>query len=194
MHGVRLLCMVARRVAQLWWHEVCSPPVVGGEEAPSHPCAATHRSSSLHGLIFAEAFGVPARWLHPPKQPGLRSGSSQTQGWFKYVDYYTATRPALAAMYHTVPLRTLVGRVNYTRGRRSWAFRPEPPAALAPFGLQPAASLEEAIRMGGAPGMSYDPNALLEAFPTELAAACPRSGKAPQSRVSRVVGLAQPCR
>jgi len=43
-------------------------------------------SSSLHGLIFAEAFGVPARWLQ------LR-GSAHSEGWFKYVDYFSGTRP-----------------------------------------------------------------------------------------------------
>jgi pyruvyltransferase len=42
-------------------------------------------SSSLNGLIFAEAFGVPARWL-------ILKGSELSEGSFKYEDYYTGTR------------------------------------------------------------------------------------------------------
>ena len=42
-------------------------------------------SSSLHGIVFAEAFGVPARWLQ-------LKGSSKSEKDFKYVDYYSGTR------------------------------------------------------------------------------------------------------
>ena len=47
-------------------------------------------SSSLHGIIVAEAFGVPARWL---KLPG--SETSKTEGSFKYNDYYNSTNRSL---------------------------------------------------------------------------------------------------
>ena len=40
-------------------------------------------SSSLHGLIFAEAFGVPARWL------ALRHGGSEPT--LKFYDYFLGT-------------------------------------------------------------------------------------------------------
>ncbi len=43
-------------------------------------------ASSLHGLIVAEAFGVPARWLRSKRLP-----SSTSEGDFKYSDYYLST-------------------------------------------------------------------------------------------------------
>jgi pyruvyltransferase len=43
-------------------------------------------SSSLHGLITAETFGIPARWLYNPELP-----SSKTEGTFKYNDYFAST-------------------------------------------------------------------------------------------------------
>ena len=51
-------------------------------------------SSSLHGIIFAEAFGVPARWWAPPK-----GGTARTERSFKYQDYYAGTRPHLFERY-----------------------------------------------------------------------------------------------
>lgn len=44
-------------------------------------------SSSLHGLILAESFGVPARWWHDESLP-----SARTEGRFKFNDYYLSTR------------------------------------------------------------------------------------------------------
>jgi pyruvyltransferase len=41
-------------------------------------------SSSLHGLIVAEAYGVPAIWFRP----------SQSEGYLKYQDYYGSTNRA----------------------------------------------------------------------------------------------------
>ena len=43
-------------------------------------------SSSLHGLIFAEVYGIPARWLYNENFP-----SSKTESRFKYNDYYAST-------------------------------------------------------------------------------------------------------
>ena len=51
-------------------------------------------SSSLHGIIFAEAFGVPARWWAP-----LNGGTARTERAFKYQDYYAGTRPHLFERY-----------------------------------------------------------------------------------------------
>jgi pyruvyltransferase len=47
-------------------------------------------ASSLHALIVAEAFGIPARWWH---SAGL--GSARTEGVFKYNDYYASTYRSL---------------------------------------------------------------------------------------------------
>jgi pyruvyltransferase len=47
-------------------------------------------SSSLHGIIVAETFGVPARWLRSPKLP-----STKTEAAFKYNDYYASTGRSL---------------------------------------------------------------------------------------------------
>jgi len=43
-------------------------------------------SSSLHGLILADAFGVPSRWLHSRELPSVIS-----EGRFKFNDYYLST-------------------------------------------------------------------------------------------------------
>jgi pyruvyltransferase len=47
-------------------------------------------SSSLHGIVVAEAFGVPARWLSLPGSKTLL-----TEGTFKYNDYFSATNRSL---------------------------------------------------------------------------------------------------
>lgn len=43
-------------------------------------------ASSLHALIVAEAYGVPARWLRHEDLP-----STRTEAAFKYNDYYAST-------------------------------------------------------------------------------------------------------
>ena len=43
-------------------------------------------SSGLHGLIIAEAFGIPARWIFNESLP-----SSKNEGVFKYNDYFLST-------------------------------------------------------------------------------------------------------
>lgn len=43
-------------------------------------------SSSLHALILAESYGIPARWWYSEELP-----SSITEGRFKYNDYYRST-------------------------------------------------------------------------------------------------------
>ena len=47
-------------------------------------------SSSLHGVVVAESFGIPARWLYSEKLP-----SSNTETNFKYNDYYASTNRSL---------------------------------------------------------------------------------------------------
>tara|TARA_B110001450_G_C17660430_1_gene496955 strand:- start:524 stop:2302 length:1779 start_codon:yes stop_codon:yes gene_type:complete len=44
-------------------------------------------SSSLHGIIVAEAFGVPARWLQPDDSPSHSSESTN-----KFCDYFAGSR------------------------------------------------------------------------------------------------------
>jgi len=52
-------------------------------------CAEFVVSSSLHGIIVAEAYGVPAIWFRP----------SQGEGYLKYQDYYGSTERAPAPVY-----------------------------------------------------------------------------------------------
>ena len=47
-------------------------------------------SSSLHGLIFAEIYGIPARWWNNEELPSFR-----TEGRFKFNDYYASTGRSL---------------------------------------------------------------------------------------------------
>lgn len=75
-------------------------------------------STSLHAVIVAEAFGVPAVAV-----------VNRTETEFKFTDYYAAT-----------------GRPSVRR----------------------TGSVAEAIRCGGAPSMTFDPEPLLAAFPWDL--------------------------
>ena len=55
-----------------------------------------------------------------------------------------------------------VHNLSWNLGRR------EPPIDLERFGLAPARTVADGIRVGGSPGISeYDPSALLGAFPQE---------------------------
>lgn len=74
--------------------------------------------SSLHGIIVADALGIPARLVVPGAEPA-----------FKYEDYYRGS-----------------GRDDYT----------------------PAATVEEAVAMGGEPLCSWDAGPLLASFPDDL--------------------------
>jgi pyruvyltransferase len=74
--------------------------------------------SSLHGIVLAEAFGIPARLIRSAHEPP-----------FKYDDYYAGT-----------------GRPDYSA----------------------AATVEDAIDMGGEPPPLFDPEKLLAAFPYDL--------------------------
>lgn len=47
-------------------------------------------SSSLHGLIVAESFGIPCRWLRNDRMPSYKTDPS-----FKYNDYYAGTGRSL---------------------------------------------------------------------------------------------------
>ena len=73
-------------------------------------------SGSLHGLIVAEAYHIPARYLR----------LSEREPLFKYHDYYLST------------------------GRPGCEF---------------AETVEEALELGGAPPIEFDPEPLYEAFP-----------------------------
>lgn len=88
--------------------------------------------SSLHGIVIAEALGVPAR--------AVVSGSESP---FKYEDYYLGT------------------------GR-------------SPQGLL-AGSVQEAVAMGGAPALEWDPAPLMSAFPADLWSAGVTAG--PEAKV-----------
>lgn len=74
--------------------------------------------SSLHAIILAEAFGIPARLVKASAEPS-----------FKYDDYYAGT-----------------GRPNYT----------------------PAATVAEAIEVGGEAPLDFNAQKLWDAFPTDL--------------------------
>jgi pyruvyltransferase len=76
-------------------------------------------ASSLHGVILAEAFGIPARHVR----------LSDTEPPFKYDDYAQGT-----------------GRITIGSAR----------------------NVPEAIEMGGAPPVLFDPQTLLSAFPDDL--------------------------
>ena len=120
-------------------------------------------SSSLHGIIFAEAFGVPARWVQ-------LDGSKRSESWFKYVDYYSASRPALARAYSEVQVSLLSNRTQ--------VFPDSPVIPLARFGVAPASSLEEGARMGGSPGMeAFDATALLRSFPSDITQVCQQQSR-----------------
>jgi pyruvyltransferase len=55
-------------------------------------------SSSLHGIIVAEAFGIPARLLRPKREP-----------LFKYHDYYLGTKRSTFTVAETVEEALVLG-------------------------------------------------------------------------------------
>lgn len=61
-------------------------------------------SSSLHGLIIADAFNVPSRWLHHQSLP-----SSVTEGRFKFNDYYLSTGRPMDCYASSVEEALLMG-------------------------------------------------------------------------------------
>ncbi|GGM18699.1 polysaccharide pyruvyl transferase family protein [Promicromonospora citrea] len=75
-------------------------------------------ATSLHGIVLAESFGIPARLVPPSAEP-----------MHKYHDYYAGT-----------------GRAE----------------------VRVAASVDEAVELGGAPPPAWDADALLAAFPLDL--------------------------
>lgn len=78
-------------------------------------------ASSLHGLIIAETYGIPARYVR----------LTATEDPFKYKDYYLGS-----------------GRVESE--------------------LEFASSIDEGKEMGGMPGIRFNPQPLLDAFPLHL--------------------------
>ena len=123
-------------------------------------------SSSLHGIIFAEAFGIPARWLAPKDIPQLEHSSYVTEGWFKYVDYYASTRQEVR--------ERVEARATSYDGDNEW-----PTGLFEDLGdFRPATTLHEALELRGAPTIPADQHAsqlekLLEAFPKDLTESCP---------------------
>lgn len=84
--------------------------------------------SSLHGIVIAEALGVPARLVLPA-----------SESMFKYLDYFEGT------------------------GRKD---------------IDVAATVDEAVSMGGAPALTWQPDELLAAFPRQLwTKTKPKTGK-----------------
>lgn len=112
LHDLKLAQAAHMRhiVSPMWSWNRCVAAILEGELVIS---------SSLHGIIIAEAYGIPARYLR----------LSDTENIFKYNDYMLGT------------------------GRGA---------------IEPAASVEEALEMGGMPPPVFDPEALLAAFPLDL--------------------------
>lgn len=136
-------------------------------------------SSSLHGLIFADAFGVPSRWLRLEGR-----GSARSEGWTKYIDYYAATRPHILSAY-----RSIAPRLNR-------------PAVIEPLAERtrllgdciPASSVAEAFALGGAaPIRHFDTNALLSAFPTAARCKVAGPGGGGDTAVDVAVGATRGC-
>ncbi len=75
-------------------------------------------ATSLHGIVLAEAYGIPARLIRSEAEPP-----------FKYDDYYAGT-----------------GRPEY----------------------RSAATVEEAVSMGGEAPLDFDAERLLQAFPSDV--------------------------
>ncbi len=69
-------------------------------------------SSSLHGLIFADAFDVPTAWLRNASLP------SHAEGSFKYEDYLLSTGRATPT-----PVASLLERSSLPRMSRSILHR-----------------------------------------------------------------------
>jgi len=87
-------------------------------------------SSSLHGIIFAEAFEVPARWL-------VLAGSAKSESRFKYEDYFTGTRGREADMELLGPVTTV---------KEGWEKGGAPPAVgYDPLPLLKAFPRKEAL-------------------------------------------------
>lgn len=88
-----LQSMVAQdSVADLNVHE--PPEVFLGRMADCEAVAST----SLHGLIFAEALGIPNLWV--------RAGDEIGGGDFKYLDWFTTMRRPQKTAHHLVPYDT----------------------------------------------------------------------------------------
>jgi hypothetical protein len=110
-------------------------------------------SSSLHGIIFAEAFGVPARWIQLP-------ASAKSEGDFKYCDYYTGSRSGVPGLNVSDLMHTSKTGYCIGVGDESNPFRP-------------AKTIAQAFSLGGAPPIrGYDTAKLLEAFPLEVMSTC----------------------
>ncbi len=76
LHDLPLVEDKARLVSPLWGWNRCIEGIVGAEMVVA---------SSLHGIILAEAFGVPARYVR----------LSETESLFKYDDYAQGTGRAM---------------------------------------------------------------------------------------------------
>ena len=98
-------------------------------------------SSSLHGIIFAEAFGIPSRWLSNNNLP-----SFVTERRFKYCDYYSGSRNSIV-----IGDECMNNKGEYTN----------------------AETIEEGIRMGGAPTLqNSNSRDLMKSFPFDKIQDC----------------------
>ncbi|ATE60896.1 polysaccharide pyruvyl transferase family protein [Thauera sinica] len=76
-------------------------------------------ASSLHGLVIAESFGIPARYVR----------LSETENLFKYLDYYYGTGRSRFDYATSIPQALEMG------GMPSFGFNPGPLLAAFPWDL-----------------------------------------------------------
>jgi pyruvyltransferase len=110
LHDLTLVAHEPHVVSPLWgWNTVVSRILE----------AQLVLASSLHGLIVAEAFGVPARYVR----------LSETENLFKYEDYYFGTGRAQFAYARSIAEGRAMG------GMPAFTFDPQPLLTAFPWDL-----------------------------------------------------------